>query len=111
MHYSCVHSSFAIILKSVALLLLSYNRCIVNINVLWLLLRVPCIGLQCVIVVFPDHTHFLCYQSAVIPIIGANFAFYYIPIRSNETVSKLIADSAMYMFLCIYAKDPDKQNL
>ena len=56
----CVHSSFAIILKRkrklVALLLLS-NRCIVNVNVLWLFLTVPLVGLQCVIVVFPDHTH------------------------------------------------------
>ena len=58
----CVHSSFAIILKRkrklVALLLLSY-RCIVTINVLWLFLTVPLVGLQCVIVVFTDHTHFL----------------------------------------------------
>ena len=60
MHYFCVHSSFAIILKSkrklVALLLLSY-RCIVTINVLWLLLTVPWVGLQYLIVVFPGHTH------------------------------------------------------
>ena len=57
-----VHSSFAIILKRkrklVALLLLSY-RCIVTLNVLWLFLTVPWVGLQCVIVVFPDHTHLL----------------------------------------------------
>ena len=53
----CVHSSFAIILKGkrklVALLLLSY-RCIVTINGLWLFL----VGLQYVIVVFPNYTHF-----------------------------------------------------
>ena len=42
----------------VALLLLSY-RCIVTINVLWLFLTVPWVGLYCVIVVFPDHTHLL----------------------------------------------------
>ena len=58
----CVHSSFAIILKRkrklVALLLLSY-RCFVTINVLWLFLTVPRVGLQCVIMVFPDHTHLL----------------------------------------------------
>ena len=58
----CVSSSFAIILKRkrklVALLLLSY-RCIVTLNVLWLFLMVPWVGLQCVIVVFPDHTHLL----------------------------------------------------
>ena len=58
----CDHSSFAIILKRkrklVALLLLSY-RCIVTINVLWLFFTVPWVGPQCVIVVFPDHTHLL----------------------------------------------------
>ena len=57
----CVHSSFAIILKRkrtlVALLLLSYKR-IVTINVLLLFLTVPWVDLQCVIVVFHDHTHF-----------------------------------------------------
>ena len=41
----------------VALLLLSY-RCIVTINVLRLFLTLPWVGLQYVIVVFPDHTHF-----------------------------------------------------
>ena len=53
----CVHSSFAIILKRkrklVALLLLSY-RCIVTINVLLPFLTVPRVGLQYVIVLFPD---------------------------------------------------------
>ena len=57
-----LHSSFAIILKTkrklVALLLLAY-RCIDTINVLWLFLAVLWVGLQCVIVVFPDHTHLL----------------------------------------------------
>ena len=56
----CVHSSFAITLKRkrklVALPLLSY-RCIVTINVLWLFFTMPWVGLQCVIEVFPDHTH------------------------------------------------------
>ena len=55
----CVLSSFAIIIKRkrelFALLLLSYRN-LVTVNVLWLFLRV---GLQCVIVVFPDHTHLL----------------------------------------------------
>ena len=58
----CVHSSFAIILKRkrklVALLLSSY-RCIVTVNVLWLFLAVTWVGLQYVIVIFPDHTHYL----------------------------------------------------
>ena len=60
----CVHSSFAVILKRkkklVALLLLSY-RCMVTINVLWLFLTVTWVGLQCLIVIFPDHTHLLLY--------------------------------------------------
>ena len=56
-------SSFVIVLmkgqrKLVALLSLSY-KCIVTIDVLWLFLTVPWVGLQCVIVVFPDHTHLL----------------------------------------------------
>ena len=59
-----VHSSFAIILKRKRklffLLLLSY-RCIVTINVLWLFLTVPCVGLQFVIVLYPDHTHLLLF--------------------------------------------------
>ena len=55
-----IHSSFAIILrrkrKLVALLLLPCG-CIVTVNVLRLLLAVSWVGLQCVIMVFPDHTH------------------------------------------------------
>ena len=58
----CVHSSFVIILKRkrklVDLLLLSY-RCRVTVNVLRLFLTVPWVGLQCVNMVFPDHTHLL----------------------------------------------------
>ena len=42
----------------VALLLLSI-RCLVNVNVLWLFFTLPWAGLQCVIVVFPDHIHLL----------------------------------------------------
>ena len=63
----CAHSSFAIMLKRkrklVALLLLSYI-CIVTMNVLWLFLTVPWVGLQYVIVVIPDHTHLLFVSSA-----------------------------------------------
>ena len=62
----CVHSSFTIILerkrKLFALLILFY-RCIVTINVLWLSLTVPWVGLQCVILVFSDHTHLLFYSK------------------------------------------------
>ena len=59
----CVHSSCAITLKRkkklVTLVPLSYRSCIVTINVLWLFLTVPRVGLQYVIVVFPDHTYLL----------------------------------------------------
>ena len=66
MHYLlCVYFSFAIILKRKrklnALTLLSY-RCIVIINVLWLFFSVLLVGLNCVIDVFPDHTHLLFYN-------------------------------------------------
>ena len=58
----CVLSSFAIILKRkrelLALLLLSYGCC-VTVNVMWLFLRVPRVGLQCVIVVLSGHTHLI----------------------------------------------------
>ena len=51
-------SSFAIILtrkRELVAHLLSSFLCLVN--VLWLLLTVPWAGMQCVIVVFSDHTH------------------------------------------------------
>ena len=55
----CVHSSIAIILMGkrelIALLCLP-SWCLVII--VWLFLTIPQIGLQFVIVVFPDHTHF-----------------------------------------------------
>ena len=58
--------SFAIVLMGkrererelVALFFLS-SWCLVTVSVLWLFLAVPKFGLQCVIVVFPDHTHLL----------------------------------------------------
>ena len=79
----CVHSSFAIILKRerklVVFLVLSY-RCIVTINDLWL--AVPWVGLQCVSVVFHDHTHLLleclrlyCKYSNLISFDGSNISF------------------------------------
>ena len=42
----------------VALLLLSLG-CRVTVNILWLFLTVSWLGLQCVIVVFPNHTYLL----------------------------------------------------
>ena len=42
----------------VALLILSYG-CLVSVNLLWLFLTMPGVGLQCVFVVFLDHIHIL----------------------------------------------------
>ena len=61
LHNASLHvlSSFAMRkTEVVALLLLSFG-CIVAVNVLWLFLVVPWVGLRCVIVVFPDYTHLL----------------------------------------------------
>ena len=68
MHYFCVLSSFEIVVKSkrelVALLLLFYGR-LVTVNVLRLTLAVPLVGLHCVKLVFPYHTHFWLKINAV----------------------------------------------
>ena len=48
--------------KLVAMLLLSY-RGSVTINVLCLFFMVPWVGLQCVSVVYPVHTHFMIHSQ------------------------------------------------
>ena len=62
----CVLYSFAIILKGKrcldALILLSYGS-LVTVNVLRLFLTVLWVGLLCVIVAYPDHTHLLYDQN------------------------------------------------
>ena len=67
----CVLSSFAIILMGkrelVALLYLS-SWCFVTVIVLWLFLMVPWVGLQCVVVIFSDHTHLLFSLFAKVPV-------------------------------------------
>ena len=62
----CVLSSFAIILKRnlVAMLLLSYGY-LATVNVLLLFVTVPWVVLQCVMVVFSDHTHFCIYRITI----------------------------------------------
>ena len=56
----CVHSSFAfnLTMKREQLVALLFLRLVI-VNVLWLFLTLQWVGLQCVIVVFPDHTHLL----------------------------------------------------
>ena len=66
MHYfmSILISIFAIILtrkRELVVLLLLSIRCLVTVNVPWLLLTMLWVGLQCVIVIFSDHTHLLSY--------------------------------------------------
>ena len=60
----CAVSSFAIILmkKRELVALLVTSLCLVNVSVLWLFLTVPWVGLQCVIVAFPGHTHLHLYS-------------------------------------------------
>ena len=65
MHYFMPFSSFAIILtrkkELYALLLLPFG-CLNTVKDLWLFFMVPWVGLQFVIVVFPDHAHLLFHR-------------------------------------------------
>ena len=57
-----VEMRVAIILMGVEgllLLLKLSSQYFVNVSVMWLFLTVPWIGLQCVILVFPDHTPYI----------------------------------------------------
>ena len=75
-----VLSSFAIILtrkiELAALLSLSFES-LVTVNVLWLFLTVPWVGLQFVIVVFPDRTYLLFDHrfNLVLPVIRLYLSF------------------------------------
>ena len=56
----CVFSSFAFILtrkRELVALLLLYFVCLVTVNVMWLVLAVLLVGLQRLIILFPDHIH------------------------------------------------------
>ena len=56
----CVISSFAFILtrkRELVALLLLYFVCLVTVNVMWLVLAVLWVGLQRLIILFPDHIH------------------------------------------------------
>ena len=58
----CVLSSFAISLMGEESALIALIVFLVSCDcysVAWLFLTVPWVGMQCVIVVFPDHTHLL----------------------------------------------------
>ena len=53
--------------RELAALLWLSSWCLVAVSVLWLFLMVPWVGLQCVIVVFPHHTHLLFPTSSILP--------------------------------------------
>ena len=63
MHYFMSFLVLQSYIALVALLLLSFG-CLVPLNVLWVFLTTPRVGLQFVIVVFPDHNHFLKVETA-----------------------------------------------
>ena len=51
-------------LEEESLLLLSF-RCLFTLKIILFFLTVPWVGLQCVTVTFPDHTHFFLHYFAV----------------------------------------------
>ena len=51
--------------------------CIVTINVMWLFLTGPWVGLQCVSVVFPDQTHLLLVVVNLISALVLSHLSYY----------------------------------
>ena len=62
---------FAIILirkkELVALLLLSFG-CLVTLSIMWLFLMVLWVGLQCVLVECPGHTHYFFLKNHPVPV-------------------------------------------
>ena len=100
----CVHSSFAIIVKRklnlVALLVLSY-RCIVTINVVWFFHTVPWVGLQCMIVVFPDHSHLLFIYCLMGVLCLSLFWYALLCILSSFAII-LKRERGLVAFLCFY---------
>ena len=58
--------AFVWVCFTLVVLFLLFSWCLVTVNVLWLFLAVPWVCLQCVIVVFSDHTHLLFHTLAVL---------------------------------------------
>ena len=56
-----VLSSFDFILAGCFTLIVS--KCIVTVSVLWLFLMVQWVGVQCVIMIFPDHIYSFTYTT------------------------------------------------
>ena len=100
----CVITNFAIILKRkiklVALLVLPH-RCIVTINVRWLFLTVQGVGLQCMIVVFPDHSHLLFIYCLMVVLCLSLFWYALLCILSSFAII-LKRGRGLVALLCLY---------
>ena len=96
----CVLSSFAIIFKRkkepVALLLLSY-KCLATVNVLWLFLTVPLVGLQYVIVVHCISRSCSLIFGTVIPV---NMIIYFISYLSYQLIAARCLINVVYLMAC-----------
>ena len=77
-------------------LFLMSNGCLGTVNVLWLFLTVPWAGLQCVSVVFPDHTHLLFGQD----LIHCKIAEKYIFLLTSSLPRRDIYASDIYIYIC-----------
>ena len=87
-----------------------------TVSVLWLFLMVLWVGLQCVIVVFPDHTHVLSFSSAWNYFISMKHNYSISNpwkcangIRSNEHI--LIGISSVIMNIISKKDDKDQELL
>ena len=76
-----------------AIIVLHMCSCI---NIMWLFLTVPWVGLRCVILVFPDHTHLLFSNVKIQYIIAMinyatehDFTSMYINIRQSDITIEL----------------------
>ena len=90
----CVLSSFAIIpmgkRELVALLCLS-PWCLVTVSVLCLFNTMLWLGLQCVIVVFPDHTHLLFRSVVRDCVFTCSMSFVKIEFEPRHAISNKVA--------------------
>ena len=57
---------FLVLPNKICVILIPLNRCLVTFGVLWVFLTVFWVGLQCVILVFADHTLLLVSYSSIL---------------------------------------------
>ena len=82
--------------------------CLVVVNILWLFLAALQVGLQCVIVVFPDHTQ-LCFDEGVFCILYRLFQnivqWFQLFIDSRQCVVIIAKHSTGYLLLLASLRD------